>query len=150
MLLSPAKRQSRQWVSISVTATASRACSTRSVRCVRRAVSPPRPRPCGGVFGDRAGAHRPRGRHSLAAGEPPARRAGPPGDRRQPAQVTLRHRQRLEVRPRRCRMPRRGGSALPAPLVDRLVHHAEVLVLRGDSYRLKGKGKGELRGDEQG
>ena len=28
-----------------------------------------------------------------------------------------------------------------AALVDRLVHHAEVLVLRGDSYRLKGKGK---------
>ena len=33
-----------------------------------------------------------------------------------------------------------------AALVDRLVHHAEVLVLRGDSYRLKGKGKEVLQG----
>jgi len=37
-----------------------------------------------------------------------------------------------------------------AALVDRLVHHAEVLVLRGDSYRLKGKGKEVLQGDERG
>jgi DNA replication protein DnaC len=28
-----------------------------------------------------------------------------------------------------------------AALVNRLVHHAEVIVLRGESYRLKGKGK---------
>jgi DNA replication protein DnaC len=26
-------------------------------------------------------------------------------------------------------------------MVDRLVHHAEVIALKGDSYRLKGKGK---------
>ena len=26
-------------------------------------------------------------------------------------------------------------------MVDRLVHHAEVIVLKGESYRLKGKGK---------
>jgi DNA replication protein DnaC len=26
-------------------------------------------------------------------------------------------------------------------MVDRLVHHAEVIVLKGDSYRLKGKEK---------
>jgi DNA replication protein DnaC len=26
-------------------------------------------------------------------------------------------------------------------MVDRLVHHAEVIVLKGDSYRLKGKTK---------
>jgi DNA replication protein DnaC len=30
-------------------------------------------------------------------------------------------------------------------MVDRLVHHAEVIVLRGDSYRLKGKGKEVLQ-----
>ena len=34
-----------------------------------------------------------------------------------------------------------------AAMVDRLVHHAEVVVLRGDSYRLKGKGK-EVMGSE--
>jgi len=32
-------------------------------------------------------------------------------------------------------------------LLGRLVHHAEVLVLRGDSYRLKGKGKEVLQAD---
>ena len=32
-----------------------------------------------------------------------------------------------------------------AAMVDRLVHHAEVIVLRGDSYRLKGKGKEVLQ-----
>jgi DNA replication protein DnaC len=30
-------------------------------------------------------------------------------------------------------------------MVDRLVHHAEVIALRGDSYRLKGKGKEVLQ-----
>lgn len=34
-----------------------------------------------------------------------------------------------------------GDPVAVAALVDRLVHHAEVLVLKGDSYRLKGKGK---------
>lgn len=32
-----------------------------------------------------------------------------------------------------------GDSVAVAALDDRLVHHAEVLVLRGDSYRLKGR-----------
>ena len=32
-------------------------------------------------------------------------------------------------------------------LVDRLVHHAEVLVLRGDSYRLRDKSKDVLGTD---
>jgi DNA replication protein DnaC len=32
-------------------------------------------------------------------------------------------------------------------MVDRLVHHAEVPVLKADSYRLKGKGK-EVMGSE--
>jgi DNA replication protein DnaC len=43
-----------------------------------------------------------------------------------------------------------GDPVAVAALVDRLVHHAEVLVLRGDSYRLKGKGKEVLQGDERG
>jgi DNA replication protein DnaC len=34
-----------------------------------------------------------------------------------------------------------GDPISVAALVDRLVHHAEVLVLKGQSYRLKGKGK---------
>ena len=34
-----------------------------------------------------------------------------------------------------------------AAMVDRLVHHAEVIVLKGESYRLKGKGK-EVMGSE--
>jgi DNA replication protein DnaC len=28
-----------------------------------------------------------------------------------------------------------------AAMVDRLIHHAEVIVLKGDSYRLKGRDK---------
>ena len=37
-----------------------------------------------------------------------------------------------------------------AALVDRLVHHSEVLVLRGESYRLKGKSKEVLSvGDDR-
>jgi hypothetical protein len=37
-----------------------------------------------------------------------------------------------------------------AALVDRLVHHSEVLVLRSESYRLKGKGKEVLSdGDDR-
>ena len=42
-----------------------------------------------------------------------------------------------------------GDPVAVAALVDRLVHHAEVLVLRGDSYRLKGKGKEVLDGDDR-
>lgn len=34
-----------------------------------------------------------------------------------------------------------GDVVAVAALVDRLVHHAEVIVLKGESYRLKGKGK---------
>jgi DNA replication protein DnaC len=34
-----------------------------------------------------------------------------------------------------------------AALGDCLVHHSEALVLRGESYRLKGKGKEVLSGD---
>ena len=34
-----------------------------------------------------------------------------------------------------------GDPVAVAAMVDRLVHHAEVLVLKGDSYRLRGRGK---------
>ena len=40
-----------------------------------------------------------------------------------------------------------GDPVAVAALADLLVHHAEVLVLRGDSYRLKGKGKELLQAD---
>lgn len=32
-----------------------------------------------------------------------------------------------------------GDPVAVAAMVDRLVHHAEVIVLKGDSYRLRGK-----------
>lgn len=40
-----------------------------------------------------------------------------------------------------------GDPIAVAALVDRLVHHAEVVVLKGDSYRLKGKGKETVGAD---
>ena len=40
-----------------------------------------------------------------------------------------------------------GDAVAVAAMVDRLVHHAEVIALKGDSYRLKGKGK-EVMGSE--
>lgn len=40
-----------------------------------------------------------------------------------------------------------GDPVAVAALADRLVHHAEVIVLRGESYRLKGKGKELLEGE---
>lgn len=42
-----------------------------------------------------------------------------------------------------------GDAVAVAAMVDRLVHHAEVIALKGDSYRLKGKGK-EVMGSEDG
>jgi len=41
-----------------------------------------------------------------------------------------------------------GDPVAVAAMVDRLAHHAEVVVLGGDSYRLKGKTK-EVRGSEE-
>lgn len=38
-----------------------------------------------------------------------------------------------------------GDTVAVAAMVDRLVHHAEVVVLRGDTYRLKGEGKEVLQ-----
>ncbi len=40
-----------------------------------------------------------------------------------------------------------GDPVAVAVLVDHLVHHAEVLMLRGDSYRLNGTGKEVPQGD---
>jgi len=42
-----------------------------------------------------------------------------------------------------------GDPVAVAALVDRLVHHAEVIVLKGESYRLRGKGK-EVIGPSEG
>ena len=42
-----------------------------------------------------------------------------------------------------------GDPVAVAALVDRLVHHAEVIVLKGESYRLKGKAK-EVIGQTEG
>ncbi len=41
-----------------------------------------------------------------------------------------------------------GDAVAVAAMVDRLVHHAEVIVLKGDSYRLRGKAK-EVMAAEQ-
>ena len=42
-----------------------------------------------------------------------------------------------------------GDPVAVAALVDRLVHHAEVIVLKGESYRLRGQGK-EVIGPSEG
>lgn len=34
-----------------------------------------------------------------------------------------------------------GDAVVAAAMIDRLVHHADVVTLKGDSYRLKGRGK---------
>lgn len=41
-----------------------------------------------------------------------------------------------------------GDAVAVAAMVDRLVHHAHIIVLKGDSYRLKGKTK-EVMAAEQ-
>jgi DNA replication protein DnaC len=38
-----------------------------------------------------------------------------------------------------------GDDVVAAAMIDRLVHHAEILNLKGDSYRLKGKDLGPVR-----
>lgn len=42
-----------------------------------------------------------------------------------------------------------GDPVAVAAMVDRLVHHAEVIVLKGDSYRLRGKREEVLSGPKQ-
>jgi DNA replication protein DnaC len=42
-----------------------------------------------------------------------------------------------------------GDPVAVAAMVDRLVHHAEVIVLKGDSYRLRGKREEVFSGEKQ-
>jgi DNA replication protein DnaC len=42
-----------------------------------------------------------------------------------------------------------GDPVAVAAMVDRLVHHAEVIVLKGDSYRLRGKREEVLSGESK-
>jgi hypothetical protein len=37
-----------------------------------------------------------------------------------------------------------GDDAVAAAMIDRLVHHAEVISLKGDSYRMRGRGLGRI------
>jgi len=37
-----------------------------------------------------------------------------------------------------------GDDTVAAAMIDRLVHHAEVINLKGDSYRLKGRDLGRV------
>lgn len=41
-----------------------------------------------------------------------------------------------------------GDEVVAVAMVDRLVHHAEILSLKGDSYRLRGKDIGAGRRSE--
>lgn len=41
-----------------------------------------------------------------------------------------------------------GDAVAVAAMVDRLVHHAEVIVLKGESYRLRGKQKEVMAGEK--
>lgn len=41
-----------------------------------------------------------------------------------------------------------GDPIVAAAMIDRLVHHAEVISLKGDSYRLKDRDLGRIPGDE--
>lgn len=41
-----------------------------------------------------------------------------------------------------------GDITVAAAMIDRLVHHAEVIALKGDSYRLKDRDLGHLPDDD--
>lgn len=41
-----------------------------------------------------------------------------------------------------------GDPVVAAAMIDRLVHHADVVALMGDSYRLKGRKLGRVPGDD--
>lgn len=43
-----------------------------------------------------------------------------------------------------------GDATVAAAMIDRLVHHAEVIGLKGDSYRLKDRDLGRVPSDEGG
>jgi DNA replication protein DnaC len=42
-----------------------------------------------------------------------------------------------------------GDDTVAAAMIDRLVHHAEVINLKGDSYRLKGRDLGRVPGEDE-
>jgi DNA replication protein DnaC len=42
-----------------------------------------------------------------------------------------------------------GADVAPAAMIDRLVHHAEVISLKGDSYRLKNRDLGRVPAAKQ-
>ncbi len=42
-----------------------------------------------------------------------------------------------------------GDPVAVAAMVDRLVHHAEVIVLKGESFRLRGKRQEVLTGEKE-
>jgi DNA replication protein DnaC len=103
------------------------------------------------------------------AGGPPGRRARAPGTRaaaprrrgrlhpvrpgsrgpvlrphQQPVRAPLAHRQLRQEFSAWAEIF--GDPVAVAAMVDRLVHHAEVIVLKGDSYRLRGKREEVLNG----
>ena len=39
-----------------------------------------------------------------------------------------------------------GDDVVAAAMIDRLVHHAEVIALKGDSYRIKDRDLGRVPG----
>jgi len=41
-----------------------------------------------------------------------------------------------------------GDSVVAAAMIDRLVHHAEVVSMRGDGYRLKDRDLGRVPNDD--
>jgi DNA replication protein DnaC len=42
-----------------------------------------------------------------------------------------------------------GDPVVAAAMIDRLVHHAEVVNLKGDSYRLKDRDMGRMTTNEE-
>ncbi len=42
-----------------------------------------------------------------------------------------------------------GDATVAAAMIDRLVHHSQVISLKGDSYRLKGRDLGQVPNDTQ-
>jgi DNA replication protein DnaC len=50
----------------------------------------------------------------------------------------VRRRSTVRVRQRACKIPEIFGDDMAAvAMVDRLIHHAELISLKGDSYRLR-------------
>ncbi|MBW3576923.1 MAG: hypothetical protein KY462_04125 [Actinobacteria bacterium] len=41
-----------------------------------------------------------------------------------------------------------GDATVAAAMIDRLLHHAEVISLKGDSYRLKDRDLGQVPNDD--